>query len=52
MLCNRSHEVAEFPSPMGNEVGLIKSEVAEKMLKGGFPSPMGIEVGLMEFFHF
>ena len=32
---------------MENEVGLIKSEVAEKMLKGGFPSPIGNEVGLM-----
>ena len=39
----------EFPSPMGNEVGLIIKELFKTVIIGGvFPSPMGNEVGLIE----
>ena len=39
---------SEFPSPMGNEVGLISALLASSTASGIlFPSPMGNEVGLI-----
>ncbi len=36
-----------FPSPMGNEVGLIVTAAAKTGTELAFPSPMGNEVGLI-----
>ena len=36
-----------FPSPMGNEVGLMEVLIMTDRMKYEFPSPMGNEVGLI-----
>ena len=46
--CKLLFDFWKFPSPMGNEVGLMKclSKPSENILE--FPSPMGNEVGLIQ----